>query len=592
MKNFKMKFPFILAGIAMLGSLPVFAEDAIDKFSESFCRVRQIPGTEAVMTNYFSGTNLTDTTYCIIYPVGNCFRCEATINPIYDGLKNVEPDKSIVLVSVLPDSIAARNYRDRFGFKSDFDIYDNEDKYKKFLSFDTGSMHIPYVLKILPLKGELLVGCEHFSTAEFFHAIAQCHNPKQKQVFPLSMKIEGKFMPPSDELVFKNSMPLIYESQSRLAKSVNPVCFVDDRLLITDDLEMRPVIFNLERDGGEWFMVSRFLEPDSVQKKQFSEIDDEDFKLMSKSLRYMAISPTVLPDGTSAAAYSLPKLWYEGERDVAYMNQACFIKEIEGQRDSVLVIPFGINPWGHLFYKHFVINNYGKDIAIACERLTWPLDFEKEEYINTPENNPFDDRFYDSDVPTMAVFDVHTGALKKHIGRLPEMARKTKTGYYYMKPVTGSYGEDVVYTDGFTGKIHVFDSSSDERLEDYDIFNIPDSIVPAPDETKFYTVECLEEYNKLFNRCVVSMALTDEFVYCMVKYNFFGINKGNEDYSVVRINRHTGEISERSFPKKECGMKYYYALRKHSDGREPEPTAIIGDNGRWNVEIYSFESSE
>lgn len=40
MKNFKMKFPFILAGIAMLGSLPVFAEEAPLEFKSVYYGAR------------------------------------------------------------------------------------------------------------------------------------------------------------------------------------------------------------------------------------------------------------------------------------------------------------------------------------------------------------------------------------------------------------------------------------------------------------------------------------------------------------------------------------------------------------------------
>lgn len=568
-----------------------FAENPIDKFSESYCRVRQIPGTEAVFSEYFSGINLTDTAYCIIYPVGNCFRCEAAITPIYKGLKKVDPNKSVVLVSVLHDSIAARNYQERFAYESDFYIYDSDDGHEGFLSFNVGYLHIPYVLKILPRKGELIVGTEHYSTHDYFSAMAQCHELKEKLVFPLSTEIAGKYIPTSDELVLKNRMPVIYDSSTRLAKFINPVCFVDNRLLITDDLEMRPIIFNLNHEGNSQFVFNRFLEPDSAQKRQFSEIDDKDFEMMSKSLRYIPISPAVFNDGTLAAAYSLPKLWYEDEKSIAYMNQGCFIKVSDMAGDSATVIPFGFDPWKNLFYQHFVLYNYGKDIAIKCEPLTWPMDFDKKEYVNTPENNPFDDRFYDSEIPTMAVLDASTGALKKHIGRLPELARRTKTGYYFMNPITDSFGEDIAYTDGFTGKIYVFDSTSDKRLEDYDIFNIPDSVVPVPDESKFYSIECVEQYKRLFSRRISSISLTPDFVHCLVMYDYNGKPSGKENYSVVRIDRRTGKIKEMAFPRKECGLQYHYALRKHRDGREPEPAAIIGENGQWTVETYSFETS-
>ncbi len=84
------------------------AQSLITKAFEEGLKVRQIPGSNEKLKEYFSAFADNDTVNAIIFPPANCPRCEGLIEPIIEGLKETRPDIPAILVAVYPDPKAAK----------------------------------------------------------------------------------------------------------------------------------------------------------------------------------------------------------------------------------------------------------------------------------------------------------------------------------------------------------------------------------------------------------------------------------------------------------------------------------------------------
>lgn len=152
------------------------------------------------------------------------------------------------------------------------------------------------------------------------------------------------------------------------------------------------------------------------------------------------------------------------------------------------MIPLTGYGYDKFYYLHFSLFRYGDDVAIGCERKTWPLELDKEDYCDKPEFNPFTDDFYTFTQPISAVFD-REGRLKCHLGQLPELARHTLTGYYFLDPVIDSWNGTAVMSDGFSGDITLFSIDNPNEIRHLTAFSIPDNLLPSPDPETFYSYE-------------------------------------------------------------------------------------------------------
>lgn len=134
----------ISAIVCLLVAVSVHAS-IMDKWADGALEVRQIPGSEQALKDYFAGDS--GIIYAVLYPPANCPRCEAMINEAYHGVKKIDKNNKVVLISVYPDRAAAERYNKTKGYVADEYMYDTDKDYLGFLSFSAGYLHVVYILK-------------------------------------------------------------------------------------------------------------------------------------------------------------------------------------------------------------------------------------------------------------------------------------------------------------------------------------------------------------------------------------------------------------------------------------------------------------
>lgn len=565
------------------------AQDLITEACYEGLKIRQIPGSESILTKYFDRFIGADTIYAIIFPPANCPRCEAMINPIISNLKKIRPHTPTVLISDYPDSIAAKKYIKRYSLSADYFIFDTDSKYKSIFSFDFGCLHIPYLLKINPSSGNLILGVRaEDNRPAFLNEFCMFDSTIEKKEFELSKNHIGLFNPSGKALTVKHQYTLSYPDTLSLSEIIYQPEFYKDKLFFNDKLRESIVCFETTGQDSSEMEYKQEFKTNRSQNKQFVKIPDSIYYSLAKTndVRFIPLSPKMIDEHTLAISYSLPRLWYTGTNSIGYMNQASILLvDTESTKPGEL-IPIIKNNEEDFFYPHFSLFKYGTDFAIGCERMTWPMEFEKEEYCNDPEFNPFSDDFYSFPQPIAASFDKKTGRLKERIGNLPELSKFTKTGYYFVTPVIDSREQEIAISDGFTGRITIIKEDNSAIYKDYTAFDIPSELIPRPDDSAFYSYDCVDPYISVFNRNIVDVKLTEDNIYLLIRYGLHAKEDlETDEYSVIKIDRECGCKTENKFNINNNELKCY-GLRRTENGIEPY--AICKTNNTWMVFTYDF----
>lgn len=588
MKIFR-KISFLFFSI-LVASFSSQAQNSITEACYEGLKVRQMPGTNNQLRAYLEDVVDSDTVFAIILPPANCPRCEGIINPIFSTLKSIRPNIPTILISAYPDSIAAQKYLNRYSFIADTTTFDTDSKYNSIFSFDTGYLHIPYLLKINTATGDLILGIRaEDNSPDFLKEFCRFDKPIEKKVFELSKEYHGLFVPADSSLVVKHQYTLSYPDSISLSETNYQPEFYKDKLFFNDKLKECIVYFKTTETDSTIIEYQADLKTNSSQNKAFVQIPDSLYYhhfVETNGARFIALSPKMLNDSTLAISYSLPKLWFVDKNYVGYMNQASLLFVDVDALDHTELIPIVKNDYEDFFYQHFSIFKYGDDIATACSRMTWPMSYEKDDYCNIPEKNPFADEFYSFTQPIIATFDKNTGQLKKRIGNLPNLSKYTKTGYYFMRLAIDTWEHETIISDGFSGELEVISADSSIVNSKYKAFEIPLECIPEPDESAYYSYDCVAPYVNVFNRNIVDVKLTKDNIYCLVRYGLHGEDNPETDvYSVIEINRECGCKTEKRFNLDNHSQKYC-GLRRTVNG--VEPYALFKDVNTWKVVTYDL----
>lgn len=566
------------------------AQSLITEACNDGLRVRQIPGSNIDLSNYLDNFIANDTIHAIIFPPANCPRCESLINPILCSLKKLRPNIPTVLISAYSDSIAAQKYIDRYALTPDYIIFDTNNDYTDIFSFDSGYLHIPYLLKIVPSTGDLIIGLRaDDSSDDLLNEFCQIENPIEKKKFDLSKEYLGFFKPSEHTLELKRKYTLSYPDTVSLSEIIYQPEFYKNKLFFNDKLREDIVYFEVSEKHPYVINFKREIKTDSDQNKAFVQIPDSMYYPMvhSHDVRFIPLSPKMIDDHTLAISYSLPKLWYTSAYSIGYMNQASVLIVNPDSTQNGKIIPFIKDNNDGFFYPHFNLFKYGEDLAIGCERLTWPMEFEKEEYVDTPEFNPFSDGFYSFSQPIVALFDKNSGNIKERICNLPEYSNFSKTGYYFISPVIESFNQEIVISDGFSGELNLLNINDPKNVKKYKVFDIPYDIIPKPIESSFYSYDCVAPYINVFNRNIIDIKLSEDNIYCLIRYGLHGKeDPQNDKYSVIEINRDCNCITEKGFNLNNDGLKYY-GLRRTENNIEPFVIYKTDDNN-WEVQTFGL----
>lgn len=561
--------------------------DYIREILEDELQIRQKPGTENLLADYLEPLHMEeDTVYAILFSPSACLRCEAAISDFYRLLKRNSPDNKMLLISAYGDSAVAARYNREKGYKSDYYLYDTDRSYADIFSFNTGEMMGLYVLKLCPKSGVMIAGGEPtYVSEEFvrqFRAYTERVSPhlyveeKDEFVFPEVTAKEGHWK--AEDM----AVPI---AQNDFVSSVYDIPkFEGGYFFYTDMLKNGVMLF---RQHGKNLEFRAFLQADSTEENRFVRVPEDVLRNQKKagSVFYIALSANLTDDGRIAISYSLPRLEVEkvegDEMFLAYYNApAILTRRLDTLRpDSMVALDFDL-AHSNYFHMHFVYDWFADKIWLGCVKLTWPMEFAKEEYAGKVDLDSFDDRFYDTFNPIMASFDVATGKVSGHYGRLEESQRRSKTGYYFQNNLFAHHGRDLLYCNGYTGVLYVADSTRvDSPAASYRAFEIDTSSLPAPDPSEFYTMEYGTLYASSFGRCVTAVKMNGERICCLVRYGRpLQTLSADDRYTFVTIDRKTGERSEYALPVYEGVETLGMGIRK--DDGEMNPFVFLKKDGK------------
>lgn len=577
---------FIFSFIVILYVTLAFASRPEDRFDDAL-RIRQLPGSEKYLRDYFHTKGVENIVYAVIFPISNCPRCESAIMPVLNQMKSVSPEASTVLVSVYPDSVAAVQYNNVWDLSADKNIFDTNKGYADFLSFSIGDLHIPYFMKLDVENGVLITGFPaEDNSSELMSEVAALQTPMLMEKFEIQNRIVPEFKPCGQRMKIQFESELKIPDGIRLSEVLYKPDLYGNKLAFNDKLRNAVELFELEE--GVAFNFSGEVMTDDEENKRFITAPDSLLKTMyeGKEIKYMALSPKFLSDSKLAISYSLPNIWQSGPWAIGYMNEPSVLM-LDLENDSVRNVYNYERIDGDKFYNaHFQIYNIGDKIVTACQKRTWPMSISQEDYKDSPEMNPFDDKFYSYPQPLLNVFEKRGDGLKMidRIGRLSEVERKSLTGYYFSSPVLDSYEDEVAITDGVSGLVTVYDKEClDCPKYDYNVFDLDVNSLPDPLPEKFNTYECVTEFKPLLCRNIHDLKITPETLYALVRFGEHDSDNELDDYSFVIIDRKNGVRTEYVFPESSKEEKIMATGLWRKDN-EVTPYRIVSCNGKWRLQ--------
>lgn len=585
MKVFKINLLLLI--VSIMASV-VNAKNLATDAAFGALQVRQIPNTERELKSYFKILSSQDTVIAVINPVANCPRCESMVTSIIKSIHSYKKNIPTIIISVFADSVASKKYCNKYAMHADYNLYDVNDGYKKWLSFSTGYLHIPYLLKIALSSGNLIIGVEaSLDTKEFIDDFLAMSMPLEKKVY--SLDEENRLSPTTNCLLnIKSELKLLCPDSILLSKSDYRPEFYKDKLFFNDKLNECIEYFKLTSNSPSLLRYEKSIRTNDIQNKLFVDIPDSLYLQVSSIMRYMPLSPRMIDNDTLAVSYSLPKVWQTGADAIAYMNAACALLVNPDSTGQGRVITLNPDDDNSFFYAHFNVFRYGDEIAFECERETWPIDYDKEEYVNIPEMNPFCDDFYLYDQPIAGVFSRLDGSLKKRVGQLPALSKKTLTGSYFVNLVMDSWDDEIIYSDGFSGLLTVVNLNDESNHKEYKAFEVPYAELPEPRKDYFYSYDCIAPYSFLLSRTIEDVMMDDDAIYCVLRYGKHGKKNNSDIYSVIRIDKECGCNQEYLYPTI-AGVHKYNFLHRRCDGKvEPYTLWKSNESKEWIVSLYDF----
>ena len=581
------KILFLLVSALLCGSVVGRADDVgkfdqIERALNESLQVRQKPGTEMLLRDYLGQLGIEgDTIYAVLYTPGNCPRCETFfMKDFYEEMKK-RTDVPIILITACPYRDAAAYYNERNGFPADQYAYDTAYGYSKIFSFNIGTLSVPYMMKIDVARGRMIMG---YSTSllgdRFINQLIAYSNPVEMHEFvPESAEehdditiaeIDAMPMELSAEYRLKMLPGYVSSMAHGLPKFHGNYFFYNDRFL------NGIALFETD-DGNELLRQTALIEADSTEMNRFIEVSPEVFKSMG-DVSYIPLEPDMISDSVICVSYSLPHIKYMGielhgkdtVENIGYLNMPSMIFRNVKTLERLPMEWDKYDPFtSEYMYGHYTTTVFGNYKIEQSFKLTWPMEYQREDYEHDVERNPFGEGFYDTPNPILAVLDRTTGMPVKHIGKLEDCQRLSRTGYYYSNATACVHGDEIAYTNGYTGAVYVCDTAQiDVPLRRYVAFVVDTASFPPIDTTAFYTYEYARRYDKFFTRCIMQLHLTDDTVYCLVKHGVpRTVEIPRDKYEVVAIDRHTGEAVHRKFPEMQAGESLLgCGLRELPDG--------------------------
>ena len=536
--------------------------DYVNEMEENDLQIRQKPNSERLLSDYLSSANmLEDTVYAVLYRPGECFRCEAAIPAFYEKLKIDNPNNKMLLITVYEDSCTSRWYNSKNNYQADYFLYDTKDIYKTIFSFNSEGMYGLYLLKLVPQRGVFITGGQYTVLGkDFIRQLKNCTKRIAPHIYELDKtenndKIAKSFVVNDASITKLNFTDIeIHQNDGINISTLYDIPKIENGNLFFNDMLNNGIMLYKKEDNA--FIFKTLFQANNTEKKKFVSVSDDHFKKLERQgqVFYIALSANMIDSTHIGISYSLPRILEEkvnNELHFSFYNApAVLVRNINDLSAGDMIAPDFDLEHSKYFYLHFAFDLFNNKIWTGCEKLTWPMDgFEKEDIEGDTELNPFTEDFYDTSNPIIAAFDIKTGKCCGQYGKLENIQRKSRTGYYFLNNVFAHEGKDFLYGNGYAGKLYLADSLTMGIKKVYDVFDVDNQLLPSLDSTKFYTHEYGNIYCPYFLKCITSVKMDKQKIYCLIKHGMPRIDDFQKDrYTFVTITRKNGEVKEYPLP--------------------------------------------
>lgn len=569
--------------------LPAQERDLVKEMTENYIQIRQKPNTEQLLREWLSDIALDeDTVYAVLYVPMECPRCESAIPNFRRILKSVDPGKRMLLITAYPDSILAKDYNKRNGYEADTYLYDTDKSHEKFFETNLeGRLTGLHILKIDRRRGNLLVGGEYTVLSSLFvRQLIDYRGMMEKSTFlHNAVTYDDSYTATPQDLPRLKEYHDYRIDPSALVSTIYDVPrFVGSRLFFTDLLNNGVMLFTQDADSMRY---DGLLQVNGNEKNRFVNIPKEVYEhyVANGMLYYMALGTNLLDESHIGISYSIPRVVPDGAENAYGLYNAPVIisRDINTMEpDSIIALNFDLEHETMFFNQHFAFSKHQNKIIISCMKLTWPMEYDREDYEHTPRMNPFCDEFYKDDNPFIAAFNCTDGNLYRRLGQLDTPHALSYTGYYFTKPISASSGDELLYSDGLSGKVVIVpDDGGEEQC--YQAFCVDTQAFPQPDTTLFYSYDHIKPYSRFFNRSISDVRFDKKEIHCIVKYAKPGTDDGAQ-YVYTVIDRKNGKARSSVIPRPSesvlgCGLRLA--------GRHISPFVVFKDGTGTSVRVYS-----
>lgn len=345
--------------------------------------------------------------------------------------------------------------------------------------------------------------------------------------------------------------------------------FEGDNFFYNDKLLNGVLLFKTD---GDMLRLRTMIEADSAERDRFITVPDSLVTRVKKNgVYYMPLGVSMIDDRHIGVSYSLPNIFIDNRPDipgiaVGYSNKsAIIVRDVDTLEPAPMYVPkFMIWEDGDFFDMHFWYTVFKGDVIYSCMKHTWPMEYGREVYENDINRNSFDPRFYATDSPWLAAYSLSDGRLSKHFAQLEPCAAKSLTGYWFNSAATYSDGNEPAYSDGYSGTIHVTDDIHSGSSRQYSAFCVDTASFPTSDSTMFYSREYARTYDRFYYRCITTVRMDGDNIYCLVRYSApksANAKENDAEYTFVTIDRQTGHATERRIPRFDGMEALGYGLR-------------------------------
>jgi hypothetical protein len=550
--------------------------------AKNYIQIRQKPDTNSLLKDYLSEVNsVEDTLYAIIFMPMQCPRCEVAIQSFYRLLK--EESLNMLLITAYPDSIAAAHYNKDNNNRAEYYLYDTRNRYRDIFSVNLNDLSGLHILKLCKSTGRMIMGgmCEIMNT-DFVSQLKSYTEPLDFHDYQALNFLDDtenvKIEPVADFIKNNYSDYKIEMPQNLKVSSVYQIMrFEDDKFYYNDWLK-NGVYFFTKNDKNKSLVYNTLIQADSLEKRKFIDIPEDVYQeqIRKGGVFYICLNPNQLDEGHVGISYSLPNIFVmdsaNNNLNLAYCNAPAIIirSTTTWEKSDLVELDFNIfDEEERFFYANYNFSSDNDMVIFGCSKLTWPIEFDPEDYMDIVELNPFNSDFYKTENPIMAAFDMSSGKMITRFGNLQTCHEKSFTGYYYFNPVSCFYGDEILFTDGFSGQLFVVSKDDlNEIINHYSLFEIDVEKFPPIDSLSFYTYEHVNPYNSFFYRIIEDIKLTEDKIYCLVRYGSpFNVEPYKDEYTFVEINRKNNKIKESRLPKYSDMETLGYGLKNEKNKR-------------------------